>query len=132
MLVTLLIVLSILTILIAVGYPIIANFFGKEDSTWKPDSITTMALSLLIGLGISAFATATSYGITGINTYFPILLIILVINWVILFVTKTPKFTLLRRFRMLDLQIFFPVFLAVYLSSSQWADLTKPIIKVGI
>jgi hypothetical protein len=32
---------------------------------------------------------------------------------------------------MLDLLIFFPVFLAVYLSSSQWADLTKPIIKVG-
>jgi len=131
MLVTLSIVLSILTILIALGYPVIANFFGKEDSTWKPDSITTMALSLLIGLGISAFATATSYGITGINTYFPILLMILVINWVILLVTKTPKFTLLRRFRLLDLLIFFPVFLAVYLSSSQWADLTKPIIKVG-
>jgi hypothetical protein len=32
---------------------------------------------------------------------------------------------------LLDLLIFFPVFLAVYLSSSQWADLTKPIIKVG-
>lgn len=131
MLVTLSIVLLILTILIALGYPIIANFFGKEDSTWKPDSITILALSLLIGLGISAFATATSYGITGINTYFPILLIILVINWVILLVTKAPKFTLLRRFRLLDLLIFFPVFLAVYLSSSQWADLTKPIIKVG-
>jgi len=131
MLVTLAIVLSILTILIALGYPIIANFFGKEDSTWKPDSITTLALSLLVGLGISAFLSATSYGITGINTYFPILLIILVINWVIFLVTKTPKFTLLRRFRLLDLLIFFPVFLAVYLSSSQWADLTKPIIKVG-
>ena len=131
MLVTLSIVLLILTILIALGYPLIANFFGRENSTWKPDSITTLALSLLVGLGISAFATATSYGITGINTYFPILLIVLIINWVILLVTKNPKFVLLRRFRLLDLLIFLPVFLAVYLSSSQWADLTKPVIKVG-
>jgi hypothetical protein len=54
-----------------------------------------------------------------------------VINWVVLLFLKTPKFSLLGRFKLLDLLIFFPVLLSVYFSSSQWADLTKPVIKVG-
>jgi len=92
MLVTLAIVLSILAFLILLGYPLVAIFFSGEESTLKVDSISALALSLLIGFGFSAFASATSYGITGINTYFIILIVVLVINWTILILKKRSIF----------------------------------------
>jgi len=131
MLVTLAIVLSILAFLILLGYPLVAIFFSGEESTLKVDSISALALSLLIGFGFSAFASATSYGITGINTYFIILIVVLVINWTILILKKRSIFVLLKRFKKIDLLLFFPMLLSIYFSSSQWSSLLNPVIKVG-
>jgi len=131
MLVTLAIVLAILVTFMLLGYPLIEFFFNGSKPVRKIDSIITLAFSLIIGFGISALASATAYGFTGINSYFQILLLILIINWTFLLVKKKNNLTLLSNFKASDIFLFIPLFLSTYFSSSQWTSLSSPAIKVG-
>jgi hypothetical protein len=132
MLLTLAVVLSILAILILLGYPIVALFFGNKDSIWQLDSISVLGFSLLIGFGLSGFASATSYGITGINSYPVILSIILIINWTVLYFRKKLNLYLLKRFKTTDWLLLVPITASIYMSSSQWGDLFNPRPRVGL
>jgi hypothetical protein len=131
MLLTLAVVLSILAILILLGYPIVALFFGNKDSIWQLDSISVLGFSLLIGFGLSGFASATSYGITGINSYPVILSTILIINWTVLYFRKKLNLYLLKRFKTTDWLLLVPITASIYMSSSQWGDLFNPRLRVG-
>jgi hypothetical protein len=132
MLLTLAVVLSILAILILLGYPIVALFFGNKDSIWQLDSISVLGFSLLIGFGLSGFASATSYGITGINSYPVILSMILIINWTVLYFRKKLNLYLLKRFKTTDWLLLVPITASIYMSSSQWGDLFNPRLRVGL
>lgn len=131
MLLTLAVVLSLIAVLIFLGYPLVAIFFGNKDSNWQLDAISILAFSLLIGLGISGFASATSYGITGINSYPVILIIILVTNWTLFYLRKKPSINLIKRFKKTDGLLLIPVTISIYMSSSQWGDLLNPRLRVG-
>ncbi len=131
MLLTLVVVLSLFAILIFIGYPLVAIFFGNKDSNWQLDAISILAFSILIGLGISGFASATSYGITGINSYPAILTIILVTNWTVYYLRKKPSMHLIKRFKKPDWLLLIPVTVSIYMSSSQWGDLLNPRLRVG-
>ena len=132
MLLTLAVVLSLFAILIFIGYPLVAIFFGNKDSNWQLDAISILAFSILIGLGISGFASATSYGITGINSYPVILIIILVTNWTVYYLRKKPSMHLIKRFKKPDWLLLIPVTVSIYMSSSQWGDLFNPRLRVGL
>ena len=124
---------STLLFLIVVGFPIASLTFNKSISLVKSDPIIFIALSLLIGLGVSSFAAATSYGIIGINSYFYILFFFLILGWTLYFIKhKKGDISKPSGFRKKDLFILLPIFFSVYLSSSQWNGLFKPQLKVGL
>ena len=132
MLITLSVVLAIVFILLIAGLPLALLFFGDINGDKNHDAITIFAIALVIGYGISAFSSATAYGITGINTYIPILLLVTALNWILLLRSKLSILIYRNKFQLSDFMIFIPILLSVYFSSSQWSSLTKPIIKVGI
>jgi hypothetical protein len=132
MLITLSVVLAIVLILLIAGLPLAVLFFGDINEVKNQDAITIFAIALVIGFGISAFASATAYGITGINTYIPILLLVIALNWILLLRSKLSILIYRNKLQLSDFMIFIPILLSVYFSSSQWSSLTKPIIKVGI
>jgi hypothetical protein len=128
MLITFSVAISILLILILSGYPIVQSFF-QRDPDLKLDGIIIIALSLIVGFGISSFSAATSYGILGISSFPHVFFGIALISW-IFYLTKfrvRVKLSFMKK----DLLIFLPILISVYLSSSQWNGLLKPIIKVG-
>jgi hypothetical protein len=67
MLITLSVVLAIVLVLLIAGLPLAVLFFGDINEVKNQDAITIFAIALVIGFGISAFSSATAYGITGIN-----------------------------------------------------------------
>ena len=76
MIITLAIVTAIILVFIILGYPLIEFFFNRTNQVLRIDTITTIAFSLLVGFGISALIAATAYGLTGINSYFQIMLLL--------------------------------------------------------
>jgi hypothetical protein len=132
MLITLAIVIIILFLLFTIGFPIISIFFGKPDFEWKLDSLTVITLSLIVGFGVSAFSAATAYGITGIDTYFYILILFGISVWTYSIITKKIHLKILNNFQKKDFLILFPIVFSIYLSSSQWMGLLNPVIKSGL
>ena len=128
MIITLLVVILILLILVLSGYPITQIFF-QRDKDLKLDSIILVAISLIIGYGISSFSAATAYGILGVNSYFIIFFGIAIISWIV-YLSKY-HIRVKPNFIKKDLLLSIPIIISIYLSSSQWSGLLKPIIKVG-
>ena len=132
MIITLAIVTTIILIFIILGYPLIEFFFNRTNQVLRIDTVTTIAFSLLVGFGISALIAATAYGLTGINSYFQIMLFLFVLSWTWLIARKTKRLMPLKNFEAKDLFIVVPILLSFYFSSSQWSGLKTPNIKVGI
>jgi hypothetical protein len=130
-----LIVLSITTVILAffilLGYPLVSIFFNNKYELLNKNSILVITLSLLIGYGISGFAAATAYGITGINTYVYVLVFFLFINWLIYFVKNEFKLKWIGKFNISDIYLLIPITISIWVSSSQWTGLFKPVVKVG-
>jgi len=121
--------LTILLFLVA-GAPITALSFLSRKANNQISWITFLALSIVIGFGISGFSIASAYGFLGINNYFPILICLSAISWGLLFFfrkqVKRPykdKNSYLYLLPSIPLSLFFV--------RSQWDTSLKPIIKSG-
>ena len=121
--------LTILLFLVA-GAPITALSFLSRKANNQISWITFLALSIVIGFGISGFSIASAYGFLGINNYFPILICLSAISWGLLFFfrkqVKKPY-----KDKNSYLYLLPSILLSLFFVRSQWDSSLKPIIKSG-
>lgn len=123
--------LIVLAILILAGLPLVILVYRKLFKISELPGIIVLALSLISGLGISAFASNWSYGAFGIKNYFNIFLLVTLLLWFGLIAESKLRFVQNLIFEKKDFLIFIPITIALYLTSTQWGTDLDPVIKVG-
>ncbi len=121
-----------LLLLIVAGFPLAillrAKLFPKEELHGP----TTLALAVLGGFAVSAFASSWSYGLIGIDSYPLIFCAILIISWLLIIIKSS---SLIRDFfqdwKKSDLGLLVPVLFSVYLSRPYWSSLLEPMMRAG-
>lgn len=126
----LLLSISILLFILLVGYPIATLlFFGHKKETLI-DRYLILSFSLIIGFGVSAFASSTAYSFFGIRSYILIMLSTLIISWFIYFKFRIKLKTQKIR-KTSNLYLLFFTCISLYFVKSQWDGSLKSIIFSG-
>jgi len=122
--------LSIIGCLWLIGYPLVAMFFYENIKDEKIDRYLVLAFSLIFGFGISAFAASTAFSFFGVNTYFLIVFLILILSWILYF--KNRQKIKLQKITKTSLRFLITFILAsLYFTKSQWDKSLNAIIFSG-
>lgn len=122
--------LSIIILLGLIGYPLVAMFFYENIKDEKIDRYLVFAFSLIFGFGISAFAASTAFSFFGVNTYFLIVFLFLILSW-ILYLKNRQKIKL-QKITKTSLKFLITFILAsLYFTKSQWDKSLNAIIFSG-
>ena len=122
--------LSIIGFLGLIGYPLVAMFFYENIKDETIDRYLVFAFSLIFGFGISAFAASAAFSFFGIDTYFLIVLIILIFSWILYF--KNRQKMKLQKITKTNLKFMITFILAsLYFTKSQWDRSLNAIIFSG-
>jgi hypothetical protein len=119
-------------ILVIAGLPLALWLRSKllpKDSSQGP---VALAISILAGFAISAFAASWSYGVFSIDSYPIIFSSIAAFTWVLLFLKGRqllPDF--FRDWKTSDIGLLIPVILSVYLARPYWSGLLSPVMRSG-
>jgi hypothetical protein len=120
----------IIFLFLAAGAPIAALTFLSKRISNQISWITFLALSIVIGFGISGFSVASAYGFLGINNYFLIMICLCVISWSLLFIFRKEIKKPYKDKNTLS-YILPPIFLSLFFVRSQWDPNMEPIIRSG-
>jgi hypothetical protein len=120
----------IIFLFLAAGAPIAALTFLNKRVSNQISWITFLALSIVIGFGISGFSVASAYGFLGINNYFLIMICLCVISWSLLFLFRKEVKKPYKDKNTLS-YILPPIFLSLFFVRSQWDPNMEPIIRSG-
>ena len=120
----------IIFLFLAAGAPIAALTFLNKRISNQISWITFLALSIVIGFGISGFSVASAYGFLGINNYFLIMICLCVISWSLLFLFRKEIKKPYKDKNTLS-YILPPIFLSLFFVRSQWDPNMEPIIRSG-
>ncbi len=121
---------SIIVFLGVLGYPLVAMFFYENIKDEIIDRYLVFAFSLIFGFGISAFAASAAFSFFGIDSYFLIVLIILIFSWILYF--KNRQKTKLQKINKTSLKFMITFILAsLYFTKSQWDRSLNSIIFSG-
>ena len=122
--------LTIIVLLALVGYPLVSMFFYENIKDEKLDRYLVFAFSLIFGFGISAFAASTAFSFFGVNTYFLIMSLILILSWILYF--KNRQKIRLQKITKTSLKFLITFILAsLYFTKSQWDRSLNAIIFSG-
>lgn len=119
-------------ILVIAGLPLALWLRSKllpKDSSQGP---VALAISLLAGFAISAFAASWSYGVFGIDSYPIIFSSITAFSWLLLFLKGRqllPDF--FRDWKTSDTGLLIPVMVSVYLARPYWSGIMSPVTLSG-
>ena len=121
--------LTLLLFLVA-GAPITALSFSNRKANNQISWITFLALSIVIGFGISGFSIASAYGFLGIDNYFSILICLSIISWSLLFFLRKQ---VQRPYKDKNSYLYLlpSILLSLFFVRSQWDSSLKPIIRSG-
>jgi len=123
--------LLIISSLVLAGAPVAAICFLNKKNTYRIDLITFIAISIVIGFGISGLAVACAFGFIGLNKYVYIFLTFTIILWLILILKFRNLITWPDRNKY-SLYFLSPLlFISVFFSSNQWDKQLKPILRSG-
>jgi len=127
-------ILSVSTIIVLLfllaGAPITALSFLNKRANYPISWITFLAISIVIGFGISGFSIASAYGFLGINNYFLIMICLCAISWSLLFLFRKEIKKPYKDKNTLSF-ILPPIFLSLFFVRSQWDPNMEPIIRSG-
>ena len=120
----------ILSIFLFNGIPISALTFLQKKNINRMNWVTFLAISIIIGFGVSSISVAYSYGFLGINNYFFTTFCFGIISLGI-FVKYRKNITFPKKDKNTLYFLLPPLFLSLYIVSSQWGSSLKPRIKSG-
>jgi len=125
--------LSIVIILVFLfsGIPATALTFLNTRNTNRINFVTFIAISLVVGSGISAFSIACAYGFLGIDNYLLVLSVISILLWILVIKYKSNIMRPISDIK--SLYYLIPsLVVSLYLIKSQWDKSFNPIIRAGV
>jgi hypothetical protein len=121
--------LSTVAFFIIAGYPLVRLLFLEKPSQHKIEFAALISFSLILGFGFSALAVSLSYSYFGINYYFIIYTIQIIIAWLIYFRFSKSKIKLPKNNYYYVVITF--VLMSIYFTKSQWDKTLNSIIFSG-
>lgn len=118
--------------LFLVGLPVALFLRDKLLSKTEKYGPVTLAFAILAGFATSSFTAATSYGISGVDSYPVLMGLFFLLGWLLILARmRSSVVAFLRDWKMSDLGLIVPILVSVYFARPYWSNLREPIMRAG-